>query len=79
MEALKKMDDLYDKLDFPQASAELRSFLGERSKRKTVGENGGLLKWPEKRKKDVREMESLKQVFEYGGAEATFIICVKYR
>lgn len=79
IEALKKMDDLYDKLDFPQASTELRSFLVDRRKRKPVGENDGLLKWTEKRKEDVKEMAPLKQVIEHRGAEATFIIRVKYR
>lgn len=79
VEALKKMNDLYDKLDFPQASTELRSFLVDRRKRKPEAENSRLTKWPEKKRKEAKEMASLEQVIEHRGVGATFIIRVKYR
>lgn len=79
VEAIKKMDDLYDKLDFPQSSTKLRSFLVNRKKKKSGAENGRLTEWSKEKRKEAKEMASLEQVIEHRGAGATFIIRVKYR
>lgn len=79
-EAFKKMDDLYDDIDFPQAATRIRSFRVDERKRKTsdIGDDT-LPDWTENRKRQVREAAALEKVLEHRGTGATFIIRVKYR
>lgn len=79
-EAFKKMDTLYDYIDFPQASTRIRSFLVSGRKR-TMNDirHDREAEWMEDRKREVREVAALEKMLKHRGTEATFIIRVKYR
>lgn len=67
VDLLKKMDDFFDSLNYPQASTSSRSFHTENRIRK-----------PEEKKEAVAQM-AVQDLLEKKGEEATFIIHVKYR
>lgn len=74
-EVLDGMNQLYDMLQYPEASAAFRSFTPNLSKTDTIAE------LPERKgmQKKTPEQESLKQVMENRGSAATFMIHVRYR
>lgn len=79
-EAFKKMEALYDDIDFPQASTKIRSFLVNRRKREIKeAEHVRESEWMERRKREVKEVAALEKVLAHRGTGATFIIRVKYR
>lgn len=74
------MDSFYDDLQFPFASTELRSFRAERkAKRRTAGRRGERSAVSEKKRKEMKEMETFDQVIGHRGTDATFVIRVQYR
>ena len=80
LEAMDRMDRLYDMLDLPQACTRLRSFQenrGERKKDRAEGKETIAL--PERGKKDIKRVETFDKVTEHRGKDATFLIRVKYR
>ncbi len=80
LEAFARMDSFYDDLQFPFASTELRSFRAERkAKRRTAGRRGELSAVSEKKRKEMKEMETFDQVIGHRGTDATFVIRVQYR
>lgn len=79
IEALKKMNALYDRLDCPQAPTVLRNFLVDRRKKETAGRGGGAPGWEVERRGEAKKMAPLKEVIKHRGEGATFLIRVKYR
>lgn len=77
LQAMKRMDALYDELRLPQASTELRSFLVDRREKKSMVRR--IVREPEFRKEAFTEMERLGKMLEHRGAKATFFIRVVYR
>lgn len=74
LQALMRINDLYDELQFPQAQTELRSFLtGRRSGPR--GNTGA----PGAEKKEIFEMEGFEEMIKHRGSRATFLIRVQYR
>ena len=76
-EAVNRMEEFYNAISFPEASADLRSFQenrrikGSRTKPDIcVSKSGG---------KEIREVESFAKVIAHRGTEATFLIRVIYR
>ena len=77
LQAISRMDELYDELAFPQASTELRSFLVDR-KAKGCGQKGDVGAWKPERK-ELRETEKFDRMIGHRGTKATFLIRVLYR
>lgn len=69
-EALEKMEDLYDALQYPFASTETRSFLPEGSRKRR---GRGICM------REDRSAESFDDVISHRGRAATFIVRVQYR
>lgn len=68
-QALGRMDELYDELQFPQAATKLRSFLTVRGEVRGAGDQ----------RKEMKETEEFGKVIEHRGKRATFLIRVQYR
>ena len=80
IEALYKMNDLYDEIGFPQASAGFRSFRPDyRKMEHTPGKSRDMDVQPGTKRKEVKEAASLDHVMGHKGLDATFIIRVQYR
>lgn len=73
IEALESMEALYDRLCYPYASTETRSFLEEGCRE--VGEEGIL----DTRGREHRVVEPFHRLISHRGQDATFIIRVQYR
>ena len=79
-EALGKMDSFYDDLQLPCATTKLRSFRTDRrAGRQTAGGHRTCPVISEKKRKEMKEMESFDQVIRHRGTDATFVIRVQYR
>lgn len=80
LEAFNRMEELYDRLQFPQASTQYRSFLTDRRagrwERKADSRRDRI---PEDQRREIREVNSFKEVIEQRGERATFVIRVQYR
>lgn len=80
LEAVKKMEEFYDALVFPQADTILRSFLIDRKEQeRMIRESNGRLELPEYHKEDRKKVKSFEKVIEQRGKDATFVIRVKFR
>lgn len=77
LQAVMRMNDLYEELQFPQASTEFRSFSGNRKAgRPAVRKDAGA---PEQRRKELAEVERFDRMIGHRGTCATFLIRVQYR
>lgn len=80
LEAFDRMEELYDGLQFPQASTQCRSFLTDRGAKRRGKEAVGIGSgFSEYRRREMKEVESFKEVIEQRGERATFVIRVQYR
>lgn len=79
-EALDKMEQLYDVLQFPQAATQIRSFLVDRrAVEQKIRESKGSIELPNHIKEDIEKVESFDKVVEQRGRDATFVVRVKFR
>lgn len=81
-EALKRMDELYDDLRFPEATTRTRSFLeksGGEKRKYLWGELESSADIQEKKRREIRKAVSFDSVTGQRGKDATFIIRVQYR
>lgn len=79
IEAMDRMDRLYDELQFPYASVRLRSFLVDRKKEERALKRGKAPALSEYEREEKKKMAEFEEVTGHRGADATFIIRVKYR
>lgn len=73
-QALSRMNELYDELQFPQASTVLRSFQRDQKTARASEDRD-----PDSQRKGMRKMEEFEKVIEHRGERATFLIRVQYR
>lgn len=79
-EAFGQMDLFYDDLQLPCAATKLRNFRkGRGVGRPTAGARGAYSGILEKKRKEMKEMESFDQVIGHRGTDATFVIRVQHR
>lgn len=74
LQALSRMNELYDELQFPQASTVLRSFQRDKKTERASEDRE-----PDSQRKGMRKMEEFEKVIEHRGERATFLIRVQYR
>ncbi len=74
LQALSQMNELYDELQFPQASTVLRSFQRDQKTAQASEDRD-----PDSQRKGMRKMEEFEKVIEHRGERATFLIRVQYR
>lgn len=79
LQLLRKMEDLYDDLRFPEAAVQMRRFrTTEKRKAKEAAapdETRGLvLEWPPK-----KQLKTMKELLDHKGEKATFYVWVRYR
>ncbi len=73
-DALNQMEELYDVLSFPPASARMRSFLTDQRMGDLTAEKETALE-----PKDIRDARAFEQMLRYRGKKATFWIRILYR
>ena len=74
-EAFGRMEQLYDKLCYPQAATRIRSFSEGRPK----PAYGSTLESPSEKREEIKVMESFEEMIGHRGRDATFLIRVKCR
>ena len=79
IEAMDRMDRLYDELQFPQKALRPRSFLVDRKKEERAIKRGRMPALPEYERKEKKKMAEFDEVTGQRGTDATFIVRVTYR